>query len=138
MTNDNNDHLQFPVLFIIYSLNQTLLAPVLQHLDNAVARHSGAFHSHRVLHCLIFGKLWIQSLKDRIILTRLQTLPTHASRIVTTTESILDTVAEEIEGILYQRLGYHIIDLQHLWCLGLQQLFLPEVGLLLQLTLCTI
>ena len=72
-----------------------------------------------MLHRLLERELDIQSLKDRVILATLLTLTVQTACIVATREGILDTVTEEIEGIFNERVGNHVIGLQHRGCLRL-------------------
>ena len=109
-----------PVRSILFEYDQPLLAPVLQHLPHGIVVHIGTLYRYRMLHSLLERELDIQSLKDRVILATLLSLPVQTACIVATREGVLDTVTEEIEGILNERVGYHVIDLQHRGRLRLQ------------------
>ena len=100
MTNDQMTALQFTIITVLLEHHKSLLAPVLQHLANGVVGYVATLHRYRVLHSLLKSKLDIQSLKDRVVLAALLSLTILSACIVATLESILDAVAEEVEGIL--------------------------------------
>ena len=102
MTNDHDQMttLQLAIITILFQYHEPLLAPVLQHLANGVGVDIGTLHCYRVLHCLLESKLDVKSLKDRVVLAALLALTVLSACIVTTQESVLYTVAEEVEGIL--------------------------------------
>ena len=127
--------LQLTIVAILFQHYQPLLTPVLQHLPDGVVGHVGSLYRYRVLHSLLEGKLDIQSFKDGVVLASLLSFTVHTTRIVTTLESVLNAVAEEVEGVLQQRVGYYVVGLQHGGCLRLQQHFLPQAWLLFQLRL---
>ena len=117
--------LQLPVVAVLLEHHKSLLAPVLQHLAHGVVVHPGTLHRYAVLHGLLEGKLDVQALKDGVVLAALLPLTVHAVRIVAALEGVLYAVAEEVEGVLQERVGYHVVGLQHRGGLRLQQQFLP-------------
>ena len=92
--------LQLTIVTILFQHYEALFAPVLQHLTHGVVGYVGTLHRYRVLHSLLEGELDIQSLKDRVVLAAFLSLTILSACIVATLESILDAVAEEVEGIL--------------------------------------
>ena len=105
--------LQLPIIPILFLYHKPLLAPVLQHLPHGVLIHVGTLHGHRTLHRLLERELEIQTLIDGVVPAALRSFSIQVARIVATHESVLDTVAEEVEGILNERISNHVIDLQH-------------------------
>ena len=110
---------------ILFQYHQLLFPPVLQHLPDGVVAHFGAFYRYRVLHRLLKRKLDVQSLKDRVVLAAFLSFAILPARIVATQESVLYAVTEEVERILQQLVGYHVVSLQHRGCLRLQQELAP-------------
>ena len=66
--------MNFPVSAIVGQKDQSLLAPVLQHLLNGVAFHTGALHGNALLHSLLERELDVQSPKDGVVLAALLSL----------------------------------------------------------------
>ena len=104
---------------------------------DAISSDVSPFDSNRLLHRLLKTELLIQSLEDGVVLARFLSLIAFA-RIVTTIKGIFNAMTEEVERILHQRVGYHVVGAQHLRRLCLQQHLLPEIGILLQLCLCSV
>ena len=92
--------------------DKTLFLPVLQHLLHAVMRYVGTLRDDGLLHGLGEGELLVKTLIDGVVLTYAQTVT--ASRIVPAVDCLLNTVAEEEDGIVHQRVGYHVVRFQHL------------------------
>ena len=92
--------LQLTIVAILFQHYQPLLTPVFQHLADGVVVHVGTLHRYRVLHSLLEGKLDVQSLKDRVVLATPLSLAIGTACIVATLESVLNAVAEEVEGVL--------------------------------------
>ena len=117
--------LQLTIITILFLYHELLFAPILQHLPHGVMVHVGTLHRHRLLHSLLERELDVQSLKDGVVLAALGALTVHIAGIVATLEGVLYAVAEEVERVLQQRVGYHVVDLQHRGRLRLQQHLLP-------------
>ena len=104
---------------------------------DAISSDVSTLDSNRLLHRLLKTELLIESLEDSVVLARFLALIAFA-RIVTTIKGNLNTMTEKVERILHQRVGNHFVGAQHLRCLCLQQHLLPEIGILLQLCLCSV
>ena len=74
--------------------NQSLSFPVLQHLPHTVVCHGGALDGYGLLHRLFEGELHVQTLIDRIVPSHTTTVSTTG--IITTVESVLNTVTKEV------------------------------------------
>ena len=107
---------------IICLYNQPLIAPVLQHLLHAVLCHTGTLLDDALLHSLCEGELLIQPLIDRVVLAAPHPDVVLIARIVPAIDRILDAFPEEEEGVVHQRVGYHVVRLQHLRRLCLHQI----------------
>ena len=95
---------------------------------DAISSDVSTLDSNRLLHRLLKTELLIESLEDGVVLARFLSLITFA-RIVAAIKGILNAMTEEVERILHQRVGYHVVGTQHLRRLGLQQHLLPEIAL---------
>ena len=123
MTNDLDQMtaLQLTIIAVLFEYHESLFAPVFQHLADGVVGHVGTFDGNRMLHGLLERELDVQSLEDRVVLAALGALTVLSAGIVAAQESVLDAVAEEVEGVLQQRVGNHVVGLEHRGCLRLQQ-----------------
>ena len=82
----------FPISTRLRLHDEALLLPVLQHLTDAVARHVGTFHADAVLEGSLEAELYVQTLKDRVVLAH--ALAVIAAAVVAALERSLYAVAE--------------------------------------------
>lgn len=122
----------FPIISILGINDQVLMAPVLQHLMNAVVGNTSAFYRNSLLLSLFEGELHVEPLKDVVVSASFRSNTVFTTGIAAAVESILDSVAEEVQGVVKQGVCNDIESLQHLGRLSFQQLFLPQVRILLQ------
>ena len=104
---------------------------------DAISSDVSSLDSYRLLHRLLETELMIESLENGVVLAYSFSL-VDLARIVATIKGILNAMTEKVKRIVHQRVGYHVVDAQHLRCLCLQQHLLPEIGILLQLCLCSV
>ena len=104
---------------------------------DAISSDVSSLDSYRLLHRLLETELMIESLEDSVVLARFLSL-IDPTCIVATIKGIFNAMTEKVERIVHQRVGYHVVGAQHLRCLCLQQHLLPEIGILLQLCLCSV
>ena len=104
---------------------------------DAISSDVSTLDGNRLLHRLLETELMIESLENGVVLAYSFSL-VDLARIVATIKGILNAMTEKVKRIVHQRVGNHFVGAQHLRCLCLQQHLLPEIGILLQLCLCTV
>ena len=77
-----------------------MVTPVLQHLMHAVAGGTGTFDDNGLLQGLIEGEYRVEALIDGGVFSVSYAPKAGTCHIVATDEGVLDTLAEEIEGVL--------------------------------------
>lgn len=117
--------------------DQTLLAPVLEHLVDAVACGQRTLQGYGLLQGLVKRELRIQALEDTVVLALLGADGSEVAPVVARFVGLLQPVAEVEEVVVEQVVGHDVKQGEHLLGLLLEEEIDPQVRLLLEAHLGT-